>query len=957
MIHPNDVDRVRAVGIASAERLQPLDVEFRLLPPSGTLKWVQVTALPTAQPKGSTVWDGLVIDITERKQAQLDNQFLNDLDQRLRQLSDAEAMTAAAVSSLGEYLRVDRCLWHEVDPENYTAVIQHNWRRDSLSDLTGTYPLRAGLTSEQLHQLQAGQTLVVGDVTTHPGTAPFAQTYLPSNIGAFVGVPCIHEGQWIAILTVTSTAARAWRSDEVQVLQNTAARLWSIIEQTRAVQALREQEERTRLATEAAELGMWFWNIPQNELVWTERCKALFGIAPEVPMSYERFLEALHPDDRDRTHAAVTQALEQKTEYDIEYRTLWSEGSIHWLSAKGRGLYDANGQTLRMMGTVQNIDSTKRREAERQQAEAALQERSAHIQLLYETTRDLLSTDRPLALVNALFDKLQPLVGLDVYFNYLLDEQQQLLHLMFHGGISAELAQEIEWLEVGRAVCGTVAQQRCQIVQLDLQNSHDPSTQLVRSLGLTAYSCQPLIAQGKLFGTLGFGSRSRLSFTQSETQLFQAICDQIAIALERSELMVSLQQQTAELTQVNRLKDEFLAALSHELRTPLNPILGWTRMLMSQKLSPAKAAEALEIIERNACQQAALVKDLLDVSSIIQGKMNLEFHLVDLALTLNQAIKTVQFAAQAKGITITLHGLPALSVIGDRDRLQQVFWNLLSNAIKFTPNQGSVEVDLATLSRNATRYAQVQVSDTGIGITPEFLPHVFDHFRQADGSTTRKYGGLGLGLAIVRHLVEMHGGTVEVACPGMGQGSVFTVTLPLPNEVAVPVRPAQQNSGNFPQIAGSNSSIAAAVESDSTRSGLSPDVPASKLWGVRILIVDDDPDSLDLLGFLLQQEGAIVTAVSSAAAAIAILSEQGTELLVSDIGLPKMNGYELIRQVRSLPQGEQLPALALTAFARREEEAAALEAGFQAHLAKPIDVTQLLDILAALIQLGKGGEG
>ena len=783
MIHPDDVDRVRGVNSASAKQLTPIDTEFRLLLPSGKLKWVQVISLPEAQANGDTLWEGLVIDITERKSAQLNEQFLNDLEQRLRQLSDAEAMQWQTISSLGTYLKVDRATWAAIDWENRLAKVEQNWRQPGLSSHDGIRFMDDFISSELQALHLAGESIVISDITAHPYTAPHANSYRQLDIGAMVTVPCIHEAHWVACLNVSTRAARVWREDEITLLQTTVARLWSVIEQTRAAQSQREQEERTRLATEAAELGMWFWNIPRNELVWTDRCKALFGLAPTVQMTYEVFLNALYPDDRDRTHAAVTQALENKSEYNIEYRTLWSDDSIHWIAARGRGFYDPSGQPLRMLGTAQDISKDKHLEAQRQQAEADLQERSEHIRLLYETTRDLLSTDRPLSLVDTVFAKLRPLIGLDVYFNYLLDEQQQQLQLTFHGGISAEMARSIEWLDVGRAVCGTVAQERCQIVQSDLQSSTDPKTQLVRSLGLTAYSCQPLIAQGKLFGTLGFGSRSRTTFTPTETELFQAICDQIAIALERSALMVSLQQQTAELTQVNRLKDEFLAALSHELRTPLNPILGWTKMLRAQKLPPAKAAEALETIERNARQQLTLVNDLLDVSSVIQGKMNLDFCLVDLALLLHLAIKTVHFAAQAKDITIELRGLSSLSAIGDGDRLQQVFWNLLSNAIKFTPEGGRVEVALAVTSHSTTRYAQVQVTDSGIGIAPEFLPYVFDHFRQADGGTTRKYGGLGLGLAIVRHLVEMHGGTVQVDSPGVGCGAAFTVTLPLPNEV------------------------------------------------------------------------------------------------------------------------------------------------------------------------------
>ena len=715
---------------------------------------------------------GTVLDISERKRLEQNQQFLLDLDYHLRQISDAPAMAWEVVSRLGEYLNVDRCLWHEIDWENRSTTVERNWRREDVPDVTGTYALEEYFTPEQLDRFAAGQTLIVHDVTTHPSTAPYAQRYLPLGAAAFVSVPCIHSGSWVAVLAVNSKTARDWQDEEVALLQETVARLWSIIAQTRAMQALREQEERTHLATEAAKLGMWFWDLPNNQLVWTERCKLLFGFTPETQISYEVFLKSLHPDDRDRTHTAVTHALEQKVEYKIEYRTVWSDGSIHWIAAQGRGFYNADGQPMRMMGTAQDI-------TDRKIAEANLQERSEHIQLLYETTRDLLSTDQPLTLVETLFAKLKPLIGLDIYFNYLLDKDSQELHLCFYGGISDEIAHEIEWLEIGRAICGTVAQERSQIVQAHLQHSTDPKTELVRSLGLTAYSCQPLISQGKLFGTLGFGSKSRTEFTNAETRLFQALCNQIAIALERAELMSWLQQQTAELIQANRLKDEFLAALSHELRTPLNPILGWTKMMKGHKLTPTKTAQALDTIERNVKQQISLVNDLLDVSSVIQGKVDLECAQVDLLQILNSAIKTVQFAAQAKSIAICIlhnfkeYELSEVSlplVMGDSDRLRQIFSNLLSNAVKFTPDGGRVEVNLSVVTNGSSNhYAQVRVTDNGIGIAPEFLPYLFDHFRQADGSSTRKYGGLGLGLSLVRHLVELHGGTVTAESKGIGQ--------------------------------------------------------------------------------------------------------------------------------------------------------------------------------------------
>jgi signal transduction histidine kinase/CheY-like chemotaxis protein len=496
---------------------------------------------------------------------------------------------------------------------------------------------------------------------------------------------------------------------------------------------------------------------------------------------------------------------------------------------------------------------------------------------------------------------------------------------MFDSGISEEVAREIEWLEIGQAICGTVAQQQCQIVQFNLQQSTDPKTELVRSLGLTAYSCQPLTAQGKLFGTLGFGSRTRTEFTSAETKLFQAICDRIAIALERTELVSSLQQQTEELIRANRLKDEFLAALSHELRTPLNPIQGWTKLLKSGRLNPNKTTEALTTIERNVKQQIALVDDLLDISRVVQGQFQLTSQPVDLAPILNAAGDSVRFAAIAKSITLELH-YPSDSisqVMGDELRLQQVFWNLLSNAIKFTPDDGRVDVWLEQVQNNA----QIRITDTGIGIAAEFLPYVFDRFRQADGSSTRRYGGLGLGLALVKHLVELHGGTVSAESLGEGRGATFKVNFPL-------LRSASSNPTTS--------------NSQQPQTDLSSSVTSESLTGIRVLVVDDEPDNLELLDFVLTQEGAIVTTVNCATEALAIIAENPPDILISDIGMPDMDGYELLRQVRALPsqQNKPLKAIALTAFAQPEDQERMLTAGFQAYLSKPCNLVDLITAIA-----------
>jgi PAS domain S-box-containing protein len=379
------------------------------------------------------------------------------------------------------------------------------------------------------------------------------------------------------------------------------------------------------------------------------------------------------------------------------------------------------------------------------------------------------------------------------------------------------------------------------------------------------------------------------------------------------EKLARVQAETA-----SRAKDEFLATLSHELRNPLNAILGWTRMLRAGKLDVGRTARALETIERNAEMQAALIEDMLDVSRIITGKLRLEVRAVDVRQVVQAALDTVRLAAEAKQIEIGVQLEEDIDLTsGDPDRLQQVVWNLLSNAIKFTPRGGHVRVT----TRRAGTQVELSVSDDGPGINAEFLPFVFDRFRQADSSSTRMHGGLGLGLAIVRHLCELHGGTVAVSSEGPGRGACFTVRLPL-----CPVA----------------ADAAAATASAPAR----PSVPlgdGGTLAAMRVVVVDDEPDARELLLAVLEHHGARACAAASASEALALVGQLCPDVLVSDIGMPGVDGYELMAQVRQLAgEAARTPALALTGFARAEDGQRAMAAGFDAHLAKPVDPAALV---------------
>jgi signal transduction histidine kinase/DNA-binding NarL/FixJ family response regulator len=589
-------------------------------------------------------------------------------------------------------------------------------------------------------------------------------------------------------------------------------------------------------------------------------------------------------------------------------------------------------------------------------AAIALQCSNERLALLYSMSSSLLLHEQPKVFIASLFSQLSQQLDLEVYLNYLLDANQQTLRLNASSGLSPSMLQYVEELKVGESISGRVAQQKQRVVIERVNQTVD--TEVLRSQGLTAYACYPLIARNQLIGTLAFGSRDRSVFTPDELTLLQVVCDQVAAAIERAALVEQLRQQTEDLQEASRLKDEFLATLSHELRTPMNAMLGWTSLLRSRKFDAAATIRALETIERNTKSLNQLIEDLLDVSRIVTGKLRLQRHPVELAPIVNAAIETVRSSADAKKIYIqtTLEPLES-PVLGDATRLQQVIWNLMTNAIKFTPPEGHIKVQLTRVSHPSSSsvesYAQIQVVDTGAGISPEFLPYVFDRFRQADSKSTRLHGGLGLGLAIVHHLIESHGGTVRVESPGEGQGSTFTVQLPL----------LSQSVRRAPDV----HPICSAKS-------------MPRLDGIRVLVVDDEADAREIAATSLQQAGAEVMTASTAGQALDAFLNFNPQVLIGDIGMPEEDGYSLIKKVRlfetsrseslegsqdllsaqsSMKETRQIPtirtttckAIALTAFASVDDRERILKSGFQQHLAKPIQADELIYAVATVLDV------
>ncbi|HEY9858910.1 MAG TPA: PAS domain-containing protein [Candidatus Obscuribacterales bacterium] len=957
-MHPDDRERV---GNAVNAALDPqssgsYEIEYRVVWDDGTERWVLAKGQAQFEGEGESRrtidFFGTLLDITDRMRGEAERQqaeaALAEQEQRYRYIFEA----------------VNVSIWEEDFSEVKAAIDQ--LKATGIQDFRQYFAEHPEFVQQmaslaRLQDMNQATLKMLGAQDKTELLTSLDYIFLPETEAAFVGklLAIAHEAPTFSTETVLQTL----QGDRLDVwftitfppssepYDHVLVSLLDITQRKQAEASVRESEERLRLALTAANQGLYDLNVQTGDGIVSPEYALMLGYNPdEFVETNAKWRDRLHPDDL----AMVYQTYEdyiagRQNEYHVEFRQRTKAGDWKWILSMGKIVsWDQAGQPVRMLGTHTDI-------SDRKQAEQALQQHSERLNLLYETTSELLSAKQPLELMNRLFDKLSAQMDLHYYYHFQVSEQegQQRLQLMNYGGISQSQAQLFESIELGQAMCGLVAQERRQIVLNQVAIATHPNATFICSMGVSAYAGQPLMVHGRLLGTLSFASLTRTQFSPEEVELLQAISEQVAIALDRAELVASLQQQTEDLAQANRVKDEFLAVLSHELRSPLNPILGWTKLLQTGKFDAQKTKQALEIIERNAKQQVQLIDDLLDISRILRGKLTLSEAPVDLVFTIESALETMRLAAETKNIQIKTDLSASLPpVLGDVGRLQQIVLNLLSNAIKFTPDGGQVEVRLQQVegrsqesgaeSQKITNglslaptcsYAQITVTDTGKGITPDFLPYVFESFRQEDGRTTRKFGGLGLGLAIVRQLTELHGGTVRAQSLGEGAGATFTIRLPLMKT---------QSLG----FGDANSTDMASNET-------------LLLQGIRVLVVDDEPDMRELIVTILEQAGAIAQMAASASEALAVLDQFQPMLLVSDIGMPETDGYELMRQIRNRASisSEQTPgfpqtvpkAIALTAYAMEQDQQQAFAAGFQRHLAKPIEPEVLIKAIVALM--------
>ncbi|MEH1863726.1 MAG: PAS domain-containing protein [Nostoc sp.] len=851
LIHPDDkvwvMERLNA-------HLQDDSVsytfEYQMLTKSGEWKWIanHGKVVSRDQQGNPLRMAGIHHDVTDRKQAELALRKSEEFKNRILD-SSSDCIKVLSLEGRLLYMNTGGLCLMEIDDLN--SHLNTEW----LCFWEGSYRQQA---EEALTAAKTGEIRIFrGYCPTVKGTPKWWEVVVSPILDV--------SGQLERILLISR----------------------DITERKKTELLLQESEARLKLAYKATRSGVWDWDITRNSAHVSEEYCNLFGFDPTTQeVSFEEWLNRLHPDDRTYANEIVSSTIQQQQEYyQTDYRILHADG-IRWLAARAKVFYDAAGNAVRMLGNVQDI-------TDRKQVEEELRQSEERYRYLAEAIPQLVWTCNASGSCDYANQRLCGYTGLSFeeilgrgWLSAVHPDDRQAAQSMWNNAVDRGSSYRHEYR---------------------FKRAADRSYRWHLVLGLPLKDQQGHVM--KWFGTC------------------TDIHDQKELEVERNRLLVQEQAARAEAERANRIKDEFLAILSHELRSPLNPILGWTKLLQTRKFSETKTAEALATIERNAKLQTQLIDDLLDVAKILRGKLSIDAIPVNLAFVIESAIDTVRTAAVAK--SITLHPvLPNIGqVSGDSNRLQQIVWNLLSNAIKFTPNGGRVEIRLEQVDEQA----HIIVRDNGKGINHEFLPHIFESFRQEDVSVTRKYGGLGLGLAIVRQLVEAHGGTITADSPGEGLGATFRVQLPLLN-----LQPEINQPDELPQ-------------------------PALELTGIRVLTVDDDADARELLTVLLTEYGAKVLTVGSAAEVLANLESFQPDVLVSDIGMPEVDGYSLIQQIRTLrpEKGGEIPAIALTAYARVEDSQRAITSGYQRHVTKPLDPEELVQAVVSLaqIKMGAGGRG
>lgn len=876
-VHPDDAQpTLEAWKEAVAER-KPFVFEHRVRRHDGIWRLFSVRSVPVMAADGTIrEWVGVHSDITERRQAELRQAFLIEIGDALRDLNQPQQIMTVASELVGRHLGANRVGYGELNETGEFLIVEHDWTDGTMLTAAGWHRFEE-FGAEILAEHRAGRSVSIVDALADPRTQNATAAYAGiGGVRARLAVPLLRGGRWVAEMFVHQAEPREWTDEELALVREIAERTWAAVERARAEAAQRENEERLRLATDAARLGIWSWVIDEDRVSWeNDQLYEIMGLAPGAePINAARFLaEYVHPDDAERFRTALDTAVRTGWRFYYVGRFYRTDGSLHWIEFTGRLQRGSNNASARMVGTAEDVTDRKRAEEQ----------------------------IRVAAEVNA-------------KFRTMFEQGSQFAGILTIDGAV---------MEANRLFVDGCGYRRADVIgkkfwECGWWNRAPDLAELARSASLQAAKGQFFRAETAYF--LADGSERLVDLNlapildDARQVLFVAATGTDITDRKRAE--EELRKLAADLSEADRQKDEFLATLAHELRNPLGAI-GNALQVLKETGSPDPSRMRLRnLIDRQTRHLRRLVDDLLDVSRVNRGKFQLQREMLKLQPLISQVLETLQPGIEERGHTLQV-SLPPTPLILDADptRLEQVLWNLLHNAVKYTQAGGQISLHVEVEPHPvAEQQVVIRIRDNGIGIPQELLPRIFDIFAQAEQSLDRTQGGLGLGLTLVKQLVEMHGGLVEAQSGGLGQGAEFRVRLPLLHVGAT----------------------------TSPEPALAPAPPTS---GLRVLVVDDLVDAAETLAELLELWGYDVRLAHDGPTALATWETFPAEVILLDIGLPGMTGYEVASRLRALPGGARPRIIALTGYGQPDDRRRTAEAGFNHHLLKPADMDELRKLL------------
>eukprot|EP00456_Euglypha_rotunda_P014701 TRINITY_DN1465_c0_g1_i1.p1 TRINITY_DN1465_c0_g1~~TRINITY_DN1465_c0_g1_i1.p1 ORF type:complete len:1265 (-),score=298.77 TRINITY_DN1465_c0_g1_i1:3677-7471(-) len=919
-VHPDHRDRARNAAAQAVASKSEYDLEYPLDGPADDLTWVTARGRGVYDAEGRLVrMLGIVQDTTHRKQAEVAlraserrHQFLAELAFRTQQLTDPAEIMSTTARMLAEHLAVDRCAYAEVADGSVYFIIG-DFARNS-SGVAGHWPV--GYYGDECRRLMlANEPYVVTDANTDPRIkSQDLEAYHTTKIRAAICVPLHKEGKLTAVMGVHQQSQREWKPEEIELVRTVVALSWEAMERGRVARNLAESRSRLDYAVQLSGLGFWYCDLPFDVLRWDERVKEHFWLPPDATVTIELFFSRLHPDDRETTRSMIEACIRDHRPYSADYRTVDpTTGAIKWIRALGGTAYAADGTPIRFDGVTADITNRKLDEIRLAKALELEREQSLLLKEVADAALTLHSCATPENVVRVVADEAKRIL-----------RAQSVFALMSTGDGSTEEAwsisgeqgsapgpRDVAALEqVSRDV--RLTNQPRRLTRVEFANSDDwPADQQTdsRPVMWQNWLAVPLVNRnGKNLGIIQGFDKEAGEFTERDQSVLVQLAHIASVAIENAQLY-------SELRDGDRRKDEFLAVLAHELRNPLAPLRNGLQILHLTGVEAKTAAKAREMMDRQLSHMVRLIDDLLDISRISRNKMELRRSRVLLADIVSSAIETCRPMIEEAGHELTV-GIPTDPVYLDADltRLAQIFANLLANSVKYTPTGGHISLT----AHEASGQLVVTIADSGIGIPKHALNSIFNMFSQVDRSIERSSGGLGIGLALVKGLVEMHGGTVEAFSPGEGRGSVFTVRLPIRTEGVVSV-----------------------IEEENDEL---PDTMSRR----RILVVDDNQDAATSMAMMLTLMENDVRVAHDGVQAVEVAEEFQPQVILMDVGMPRLNGYEATRRIREQEWGHNIAVIALTGWGQDADKILSREAGCNGHLVKPVNLPDLEKLLNEL---------